>query len=99
MSDPLTWGKSSYSDDEGGNCVEVAATPATVHIRDSKTPKPPPHPPHPRLDRLRHRPADRRRVSRGTFRLSLGPPGKEPPRRVSGASHDAIPQGRDSGAR
>jgi hypothetical protein len=41
MSDPLTWGKSSYSDDEGGNCVEVAATPATVHIRDSKTPQAP----------------------------------------------------------
>ncbi|MBB4891245.1 hypothetical protein FHS39_000245 [Streptomyces olivoverticillatus] len=31
------WHKSSYSDGEGGGeCVEVAATPQTVHIRDSK---------------------------------------------------------------
>ncbi|WP_432135088.1 MULTISPECIES: DUF397 domain-containing protein [unclassified Streptomyces] len=36
MSD-LTWFKSSYSDDEGGNCIEVALA-ASVHIRDSKTP-------------------------------------------------------------
>ncbi|MFB6773928.1 DUF397 domain-containing protein [Streptomyces sp. NPDC056337] len=34
----LRWFKSSYSGDEGGNCVEVATEPATVHIRDSKTP-------------------------------------------------------------
>ncbi|MFE2419738.1 DUF397 domain-containing protein [Streptomyces hokutonensis] len=40
MSDQLKWFKSSYSDDEGGNCVEVALpTPQlTVHIRDSKIP-------------------------------------------------------------
>ncbi len=31
------WFKSSYSDTEGAECVEVAApTPQTVHIRDSK---------------------------------------------------------------
>jgi len=33
----LVWVKSSYSDTEGGQCVEVAATSAAVHIRDSKS--------------------------------------------------------------
>jgi len=34
-----TWIKSSYSDDNGGNCVEVApASPHTVPVRDSKNP-------------------------------------------------------------
>lgn len=33
----LTWFKSSYSSDQGGDCVEVAAHRAAVHIRDSKT--------------------------------------------------------------
>ncbi|MFF7348048.1 DUF397 domain-containing protein [Streptomyces antimycoticus] len=28
----------SYSDSSGGDCVEVATTPTTVHIRDSKNP-------------------------------------------------------------
>ncbi|MEU6535650.1 DUF397 domain-containing protein [Streptomyces sp. NPDC047000] len=33
----LTWFKSSYSDSSNPNdCVEVASTPATVHVRDSK---------------------------------------------------------------
>ncbi|MEV6593628.1 DUF397 domain-containing protein [Streptomyces acidicola] len=39
------WRKSTYSDDGGGNCLEVApcphataATPTTIHIRDSKNP-------------------------------------------------------------
>jgi hypothetical protein len=32
----LTWFKSSYSDTEGGDCVEVAAGMGVVHIRDSK---------------------------------------------------------------
>ncbi|MDG9684741.1 DUF397 domain-containing protein [Streptomyces sp. DH18] len=32
----LHWFKSSYSSDQGGDCVEVAAHPAAVHIRDSK---------------------------------------------------------------
>ncbi|MEU8827257.1 DUF397 domain-containing protein [Streptomyces sp. NPDC048636] len=30
------WFKSSYSGGGGGNCVEVAIRPDTVHIRDSK---------------------------------------------------------------
>ncbi|GAA2256989.1 MULTISPECIES: DUF397 domain-containing protein [Streptomyces] len=30
------WVKSSYSSGAGGECVEVAARPATVHVRDSK---------------------------------------------------------------
>ncbi|CAM5457894.1 DUF397 domain-containing protein [Streptomyces aurantiogriseus] len=35
----LHWFKSSYSDSsEPGDCVEVATTSATVHIRDSKNP-------------------------------------------------------------
>lgn len=37
MSDQLKWIKSSYSDDEGGNCVEVAMD-GSIHIRDSKNP-------------------------------------------------------------
>ncbi|MCI3224195.1 DUF397 domain-containing protein [Streptomyces sp. NP-1717] len=37
----LTWFKSSYSGSGGGDCVEVALVPTTVHIRDSKnTPGP-----------------------------------------------------------
>ncbi|MFJ3722012.1 DUF397 domain-containing protein [Streptomyces sp. NPDC090045] len=32
----LAWFKSSYSSGEGGQCVEVAACPAAVHVRDSK---------------------------------------------------------------
>ncbi|WP_121701039.1 DUF397 domain-containing protein [Streptomyces sp. E5N298] len=35
MSDQLKWVKSSYSDSEGGNCVEVARCGA-IHVRDSK---------------------------------------------------------------
>ncbi|KIE25825.1 toxin-antitoxin system, toxin component [Streptomyces sp. MUSC 125] len=34
--DGLTWFKSSYSAGDGGECVEVAARPGTVHVRDSK---------------------------------------------------------------
>ncbi|WP_175410264.1 DUF397 domain-containing protein [Streptomyces sp. TRM64462] len=30
------WFKSSYSGGGGDNCVEVARTPDTVHVRDSK---------------------------------------------------------------
>ncbi|MBQ1114975.1 DUF397 domain-containing protein [Streptomyces anulatus] len=36
MSTDLHWFKSSYSGSEGGNCVEVATCPHTIHIRDSK---------------------------------------------------------------
>ncbi|WP_345962877.1 DUF397 domain-containing protein [Streptomyces sp. BRB040] len=32
----LTWFKSSYSDTEGGQCLEIAAGSAAVHVRDSK---------------------------------------------------------------
>jgi hypothetical protein len=44
----LRWTKSTYSAD-GSNCVEMAATPTTVHIRDSKAPTAPhsPSPPPP----------------------------------------------------
>lgn len=34
----LSWRKSSYSGSGGGDCVEVASTPAAVHVRDSKRP-------------------------------------------------------------
>jgi hypothetical protein len=37
-SDGPGWFKSSYSSDQGGACVEVAACPDAVHIRDSKDP-------------------------------------------------------------
>ncbi|MFF3711210.1 DUF397 domain-containing protein [Streptomyces phaeochromogenes] len=36
MSEQLKWFKASYSDGEGGACVEVALTPTTTHIRDTK---------------------------------------------------------------
>ncbi|MBY8879552.1 DUF397 domain-containing protein [Actinacidiphila acidipaludis] len=32
----LSWFKSSYSSGSQGDCVEVAACPGTVHVRDSK---------------------------------------------------------------
>ncbi|MBD0840013.1 DUF397 domain-containing protein [Streptomyces sp. TRM68416] len=34
----VTWFKSSYSSNEGGNCVEVATHPVAIHVRDSKNP-------------------------------------------------------------
>ncbi|MCK8434183.1 DUF397 domain-containing protein [Streptomyces sp. D2-8] len=35
----LHWVKSSYSSGpDPGDCVEVARTPAMIHVRDSKTP-------------------------------------------------------------
>jgi hypothetical protein len=34
--DQLVWRKSSYSSEEGGECIEVAVRPATVNVRDSK---------------------------------------------------------------
>ncbi|GHC69530.1 DUF397 domain-containing protein [Streptomyces flavofungini] len=34
----LEWFKSSYSTADGPSCVEVAAAPDTIHIRDSKNP-------------------------------------------------------------
>ncbi|MER6737255.1 DUF397 domain-containing protein [Streptomyces puniciscabiei] len=37
MADQSKWFKSSYSDSEGAACVEVAPTPTSIHIRDSKT--------------------------------------------------------------
>ncbi|MGI5456595.1 DUF397 domain-containing protein [Streptomyces sp. CA-249302] len=40
MSDQLEWCKSSYSDSEGGACVEVAFATA-IHVRDSKLPASP----------------------------------------------------------
>ncbi|SMF18030.1 DUF397 domain-containing protein [Streptomyces sp. Amel2xC10] len=37
-SENLTWFKSSHSDGEGGECLEVATCPHTIHVRDSKNP-------------------------------------------------------------
>ncbi|MFD8723916.1 DUF397 domain-containing protein [Streptomyces sp. NPDC059629] len=34
----LAWFKSSYSGNEGGECLETATTHAAVYIRDSKDP-------------------------------------------------------------
>jgi hypothetical protein len=34
----LKWFKSSYSGSDGGQCIEIAAAPAAVHVRDSKDP-------------------------------------------------------------
>ncbi|MGW7252698.1 DUF397 domain-containing protein [Streptomyces sp. NPDC054834] len=38
MTSALQWFKSSYSGNDGPDCVEVAITPAatTIHVRDSK---------------------------------------------------------------
>ncbi|MFJ2828974.1 DUF397 domain-containing protein [Streptomyces sp. NPDC087263] len=43
MNDELKWFKASYSDGEGGACVEVAlpAPTMTIHVRDSKVPSGP----------------------------------------------------------
>ncbi|MYS22514.1 protein of unknown function [Streptomyces sp. DvalAA-14] len=41
MSEFLKWFKSSYSSEDGGNCVEVAAHPGAIHVRDSKDPEGP----------------------------------------------------------
>ncbi|MCQ4202328.1 DUF397 domain-containing protein [Streptomyces coelicoflavus] len=39
VAEGLAWFKSSYSDtSEPSDCLEVAITPATIHIRDSKRP-------------------------------------------------------------
>jgi hypothetical protein len=35
----LAWRKSSFSGDNGGNCVEVASQRAVVAMRDSKRPE------------------------------------------------------------
>ncbi|MFE9775256.1 DUF397 domain-containing protein [Streptomyces sp. NPDC005931] len=32
----INWFKSSYSGDEGGECVEVASDATAIHVRDSK---------------------------------------------------------------
>ncbi|MFI8533877.1 DUF397 domain-containing protein [Streptomyces aquilus] len=49
MSTELHWFKSSYSGGQGGECLEVALTPTTIHIRDSKTPATPATPTTPTL--------------------------------------------------
>lgn len=36
MSTALQWFKSSYSSNEGGECIEIATLPTAVHVRDSK---------------------------------------------------------------
>ena len=37
METGLTWYKSSYSNDQGGNCIEIAIdAPGAVPVRDSK---------------------------------------------------------------
>jgi hypothetical protein len=37
----LTWRKSSYSGNSGGNCIEIAAAGSVVAVRDSKDPQGP----------------------------------------------------------
>jgi uncharacterized protein DUF397 len=44
---PASWRKSSFSSGGGNACVEVAALPGTVAIRDSKDPHGPVHMLHP----------------------------------------------------
>ncbi|MEU1530211.1 DUF397 domain-containing protein [Streptomyces fagopyri] len=37
----LTWFKSTFSSGGSGDCLEVAVSPRTVHVRDSKNPQGP----------------------------------------------------------
>ena len=37
----LAWFKRSYSGSSGDDCIEVATTPETVHVRDSKVDRSP----------------------------------------------------------
>lgn len=37
----VSWRKSSYSEDNEGECVEIAQTPRVVAVRDSKHPEGP----------------------------------------------------------
>jgi Domain of unknown function (DUF397) len=39
--DDRTWRKSSHSGSNGGNCIEVTATPGNVAVRDSNDPHAP----------------------------------------------------------
>ncbi|MFH9423625.1 DUF397 domain-containing protein [Streptomyces sp. NPDC017529] len=41
MNANLAWFKSSYSNDEGAECVEIATSATTIHVRDSKDPQGP----------------------------------------------------------
>ncbi|MEO3978655.1 DUF397 domain-containing protein [Streptomyces sp. CAU 1734] len=41
MAEESAWFKSSYSNNTGGNCVEVAALTGAAGVRDSKTPEGP----------------------------------------------------------
>ncbi|MFE7121868.1 DUF397 domain-containing protein [Streptomyces sp. NPDC057654] len=36
MADEAAWFKSSYSNDQGGSCVEIADCTSAVRVRDSK---------------------------------------------------------------
>ena len=39
MTTPENWQKSSYSGpDDGNNCLELASTPTTLHLRESDAP-------------------------------------------------------------
>ncbi|MEU8031974.1 DUF397 domain-containing protein [Streptomyces sp. NPDC049099] len=64
----MAWFKSSYSSSEGGNCLEVAASASTVHIRDSKIPTgptlSPAARPRPRWHAAGERYATRRKIVR-----------------------------------
>ncbi|MGW1324744.1 DUF397 domain-containing protein [Streptomyces antibioticus] len=45
MNIPLTWQKSSFSGgSDGNNCLELASTPTTLHLRESDTPATTPTP-------------------------------------------------------
>ncbi|WP_026314114.1 DUF397 domain-containing protein [Actinomadura flavalba] len=37
----LKWRKSSHSDPQGNNCIELASAPGTIAVRDSKNPEGP----------------------------------------------------------
>ncbi len=76
---PLVWTKSSYSTDEGPDCVEAATTPATVLVRDSKTPTAPASPSPPPPGRPSSRPCTRR-GPRAATAPTTGPPASKPPR-------------------
>jgi hypothetical protein len=59
----VRWRKASYSNANGGNCVEVVSAPVAVTVRDSR---------HPEGPRLAFTPAEWRAFTRRVKKETLG---------------------------
>ncbi len=42
VTEPIEWRKSTHSDHQGGDCVELGRLSTTIAVRDSKNPNVPP---------------------------------------------------------